>query len=166
MSTSLPPTAPPTTKPSRSRPFQALGRFWGSLSLSNLQILLIVLIIIGGRLVIDFGQRIVEGQQKLAQQHLLESDIAALQLKQQQLEADKVYYGSPAYIETWAHGEGKMVRDGEKIVIPLYKGQPRPRLPQAPAGPGPALPRWAVWWAMFIDEPPPANWTGAAPAAP
>jgi cell division protein FtsB len=166
MNSPIPPDLPQAQNAPRPAPIQLFRKFWGRLSLSNLQIILIILIVIGGRLVIDFSQRIFEGQQKLAQQHALESDIQAQQTEQQQLEAAKVYYSSPAYIETWAHGEGKMVRSGEKIVIPLYKGQPRPRAPQFPSGPAPALPRWVVWWAMFFDSPPPANWIGGAAAAP
>jgi len=130
-------------------------RWWQRLPLTNLQILLILLIIVGVRLIIDFSQRIVEGQQKISEQRVLEARIAALEKEQQQLEADKAYYSSPTYVEAWAHDDGKMVRDGEKLVVPVYQGKPQPSRPVTISQPVAPLPPWAIWWTLFIDEPPP-----------
>jgi cell division protein FtsB len=125
--------------------------------LSNLQIILMVLIVIGGRLAIDFSQRIIEGQQKIGEQQELEAEIAGLQAEQRALEADKAFYSSPDYIETWAHDEGKMVRDGERLIVPVYEdipevaeGTDNPTATSAP------IPTWQVWWTLFFDAPPPA----------
>jgi cell division protein FtsB len=132
----------------RKSPFQRLR-------LTNWQIILIALVVIGGRLVIDFSQRIVEGQQKIAEQRSLEAENETLLDEQQQLEADKAYYASQAYVEAWAHDEGKMVKDGEKLVIPLYTGPVAPVeevpvvQPQAPLTPP------EIWWTLFFDSPPP-----------
>src|SRR5689334_11560329 len=79
----------PTTAERRTIPLREL---WGRLSLSNMQIILVLLTVIGGRLVIDFGQRIVDGQNKVAQMERLEADIQAQQYQQQQLEENKAYY--------------------------------------------------------------------------
>jgi cell division protein FtsB len=124
--------------------------------LSNWQIILIALIVVGGRLVIDFSQRIVEGQQKLAEQRALEDEIDALLDEQKALEAAKAYYGSSAYVEAWAHDEGKMVREGEMLVIPLYD-RPEPVSPP-PASDQSAqanLSPWRVWWTLFFNGEPP-----------
>ena len=128
------------------------------LPLSNAQIILIALIIVGGRLIIDFGQRIVEGQQKIAQQRQLEAEIDALVQEQQNLLSAKAYYGSPAFIETWAHDEGKMVREGEVLVVPLYEEDESLEASATDSvvlrPPEPLLP-WQVWWTLFFDAPPP-----------
>ena len=144
----------PETGPAPARRLSVRG-LWGRLSLSNLQIILVLLVVLGGRLVIDFYNRIIEGQTKVAQQEKLEQDIQQLQSEQQQLEAQKTYFNSPAYIQAWAHSDGKMVLPGEKIVVPLYKGQPRPKQPVLPQAPAPPLPNWATWWALFFDDAPP-----------
>jgi cell division protein FtsB len=125
--------------------------------LSNLQIILIVLIAIGGRLAIDFSQRIVEGQKKINEQHALESEIAELEREQQRLEAEKAYYSSSGFVEAWAHDEGKMVRDGERIVVPQYEDIPEQAAQQAPptAEQQLAIPVWQVWWTLFFDTAPP-----------
>ena len=83
------PEGQPTPAPRHGFP---LREFWGRLSLSNLQIILVLLFVIGGQMVIDFGKRIVEGQQKVTQQEALEAAIQMLQSEQQQLEEDKAYY--------------------------------------------------------------------------
>jgi cell division protein FtsB len=130
------------------------------LPLSNAQIILIALIIVGGRLIIDFSQRIVEGQQKIAQQRQLEAEIEMLMEEQQNLLTAKAYYSSPAFIEAWAHNEGKMVRDGEILVIPLYGengGTETGPLDTATVSPPEPLLPWQVWWTLFFDVPPPST---------
>lgn len=164
---SEPPNSPPEGQPTpNARRVFSLRQFWGRLSLSNLQIILVLLFVIGGRLVIDFGQRIVEGQLKIKQQEDLEANIQTLQSQQQSLEEDKTYFNSPAYIQAWAHSDGKMVLPGEKIVVPLYKGQPRPKQALLPAAPPPPLAKWATWWTLFFDAPPPVTQAGNSPSNP
>lgn len=127
------------------------------LPLTNLQIILIALIVVGGRLAVDFSQRIIEGQEKLSEQRSLEAEIDSLEEEQKQLEAVKTYYNSPAFTEEWAHSEGKMVRPGEKLVIPIYD-DPNQAVPVAPiSDPVEPLPAWRVWWTLFFDTPPPGN---------
>ena len=145
----------PSSETPISSPRQRPVRWWQRLPLTNLQIMLILLIIVGIRLAFDVSQRIVEGQQKIAEQGVLEAHIAELERERAQLEADKAYYSSPTYIEAWAHDEGKMVRDGEKLVVPVYQGKPQPRRPITNIQPPQPLPAWAIWWTLFFDAPPP-----------
>mgnify|MGYP001057915003 CR=1 FL=1 len=126
--------------------------------LANWQVILIVLVVIGGRLAIDFSQRIIEGQQKVAQQRQLEAELEALVQERKQLEAAKAYYSSTAFVEAWAHDEGKMVRDGEVLVIPIYEqaAQSTPT-PAVPPSASPPIAPWRVWWTLFFDSPPPSS---------
>ena len=125
--------------------------------LTNVQIILIVLAVVGLRLIVDISQRIVEGRQMITEQRDLEAEIEALLEEQAALEALKFYYNSDAFVEAWAHGEGKMVREGETLVIPILLGEPAPTpiLPEAPTTA--ALPPWQVWWSLFFDSPPPTE---------
>ncbi len=125
--------------------------------LSNLQIILIALIVVGGRLVIDFSQRIIEGQQKVTEQQRLEAEISALLHEKRALEVAKAYYGSSAFIEAWAHDQGKMVREGEILVIPIYEGAAQVSdTITAPSSRDDAhLSPWQVWWTLFFGSPPP-----------
>lgn len=153
------PSSEPVTDDSPAQPSPARRpRF----RLTNWQIILILLVVVGGRLVIDFSQRIIEGQQKLAEQRALEAQIEALRNEHDALVASRVYYSSQAYIEAWAHDQGKMVRDGEMLVIPLYQREApdtAPVLPVAGTLPAASLsqPAWQVWWSLFFDEQPPST---------
>ncbi len=144
-----------TESPTSTQPLPPGGLF-RRIRLTNWQIILIALVVVGGRLVIDFSQRIVEGQQKAAEQRQLEAEIAALVREQKDLEAAKAYYASPAFVEAWAHNEGKMVREGEVLVVPLYE---RAELATASSPVGqpasPSVAPWAVWWTLFFDSAPP-----------
>lgn len=119
--------------------------------LSSAQIILIVVAIVSVRLALDFGQRIVEGKQKIAEQRQLEAEIQALLAEQATLEALKTYYSSDAFVEAWAHNQGKMVHDGEVLVIPILLGEPSPTpalLPESQV----SLSPWQVWWLLFFDS--------------
>jgi hypothetical protein len=102
----------------------------------------------------------VEGQTKINEQRDLEAEIDALEREQQRLEAEKAYYSSSAFVEAWAHSEGKMVRDGERIVVPLYQDYEEiqeQNTQQIPPGSEQelAIPAWQVWWTLFFDTAPP-----------
>jgi cell division protein FtsB len=141
------PDSPPLKNVSRPR----------RLLLSNLQIILLALLVVGGRLLIDFSQRILEGQRKVAERQALEAEIERLLAERQALEADKARYGSESYIETWAHDEGKMVRPGERLVVPIYQDAPQTAAdaPSTQNTPSETIPAWRVWWLLFFDGPPP-----------
>jgi len=71
------------------------------------------------------------------------------------------YAANDASVETWAHSEGKMVRENEILVIPVPAGvvEPTPTLPppvlvSAPP-PEPETPKWHLWWNLFFDGEPP-----------
>ena len=138
-------------------PHNILGTLHLRIPLSNLQIILIALVIISGRLIIDFSQRILEGQGKISEQHALEAEIAELTREQQELEATKAYHSSPAYVEAWAHDQGKMVRAGEILVIPVYDKHARANLSVTSSEPIRPLPTWQIWWSLFFDSPLPLN---------
>ena len=145
--------------PQRFPPPKASGSIGRALPrripLNNLQIILIALVVISGRLIIDFSKRILEGQDKITEQHALEAEIAELTRTQQELEANKAYYSSPGYVEAWAHAQGKMVQTGEVLVIPVYDKQARTGLAVTSSEPIRPLPAWQVWWSLFFDSPSP-----------
>jgi cell division protein FtsB len=128
--------------------------------ISSVQIMFAAILAIGLILAINFSTRIAAGQpiQQAYDRVLAEID----QLKQEQanLIAERDYARSDAFVEQWARDEGKMVRDGEVLVIPVPAGiseQPTPipenaiNLQTTPPEPEP----WTLWWSLFFDDPPP-----------
>ena len=121
---------------------------------TTIQVVLLVILAIGLPLAIDFRRRIEQGQSVTANQVELEAAIATLETRQEALKAERAYVASDTFIEAWAHDQGKMVREGERLVIPIPMGEPIVEQPAQP-GPAEALPNWHVWWSLFFDGSPP-----------
>jgi hypothetical protein len=129
--------------------------------LSNLQIVFVAILSIGLLLVINLSGRIARGQQMETERRRLEATLDVLQRQKLELLKDRDYAASDSSVEQWAHTQGKMVRDGEVLVIPIPAGNTEP----TPTAPAPVLasarvsqpqtPKWHLWWNLFFDGDPP-----------
>ncbi|MCL4254107.1 MAG: hypothetical protein KJ043_10040, partial [Anaerolineae bacterium] len=90
----------------------------------------------------------------------VENEIEFLRQEQATLIAEKAYAESPAYVQQWARADGKMIRPGEILVVPISVGLPPTPTPippifedvqTSPEGPQ----NWELWWALMFDSPPP-----------
>lgn len=147
------PAPPPNPTPPRRRDHQRI---------SSIQIVFAAILSIGLLLVINFSGRIARNQQMARERDRLQATLDALQEEQIALRQERDYTMSDAYIEDWAHTEGKRVREGEILVIPIPDasiGTPVPTVP--PAQPISTSPReterseWELWWDLFFDGDPP-----------
>lgn len=153
--TDQPPSAPPHTA---GRPVRRRGRQ----TLSSLQIVFALILSIGLLLVINFSGRIARGQQMEAERRRLQATIDVLEFHREELLRERNYASNDVSIEDWAHREGKMVREGEILIIPIPGGlvEPTPTpTPQAlivaPPTPKPEQASWNLWWNLFFDGPAP-----------
>ncbi|MCL4237320.1 MAG: hypothetical protein KJ047_03635 [Anaerolineae bacterium] len=151
MSDPIPPDLDPPLPRRRERPQQ----------ITSLQIVFALILSIGLLLVINFSGRIARGQQMEAERQRMQATIAVLERQKLDLLRTRDYAANDASIEYWAHTEGKMVRDGEVLVIPVpgYSEAPTPAPPPSiylptPA-PEPRTPNWRLWWSLFFDDAPP-----------
>ncbi len=142
---------PPAARPSRHRQQQ----------ITSLQIVFALILSIGLLLVINFSGRIARGQQMEIERKRLQATLDVLQIQNSELEKELSYAASDASVEHWAHTEGKMVREGEVLVIPIPAGitEPTP-VPPAPVLiatpiPEPQPENWRLWWNLFFDGEPP-----------
>lgn len=129
--------------------------------ISGVQVMFAAILSIGLILAINFSSRISAGQPLQEAYNLVNKEIGDLQEKQATLTAQRNYVMSDAYVESWAHDDGKMVRDGEILVIPVPSGA------EVNTTPTPAVnvnavqttpdqaPTWNLWWELFFDSPPP-----------
>lgn len=137
----------------RRRPRQQIG---------SLQIAFAALLSIGLLLVINFSGRIARGQQIETERRKLQATIDVLQQERLALLRERDYAADDAYVEQWAHTDGKMVREGEVLVIPVpAAGQSTPtpvptRIPlETRADDEPDAENWRLWWNLFFDGDPP-----------
>jgi hypothetical protein len=87
------------------------------------------------------------------------------QLRQEQADLirERDYVRSDAYVAQWARSEGRMVRPGELLYIPVPSGQAvvadpvdEPVVAEIPPTPAPFQPDTVqLWWNLFFDGQPP-----------
>ncbi len=129
--------------------------------ISGVQVMFAAILSIGLILAINFSGRIRDGQPLQEAYNLVRKEIAQLQEDQATLTAQRNYVMSDAYVESWAHDDGKMVRNGEVLVIPVPSGAevnvtPTPAVPINEVQTSPEqAPTWNLWWQLFFDSPPP-----------
>lgn len=134
--------------------------------LSGVQITLAMVIAFGLILAINFSGRIAAGQPLIDMYENVKSEVEQLEEEQATLIAIRDYSESDTYVEQWARSEGKLVRDGEILVVPVpASGQrvieatpvPIPTVPVQTTLPQPE--NWMLWWSLFFDSQPPTRST-------
>ncbi|MFN8531021.1 MAG: hypothetical protein U0670_20655 [Anaerolineae bacterium] len=130
-------------------------------TISSVQVMFAMILGIGLLLAINFSTRITESQPLNDAYNRILAEIQSLQDEQAALIAQRDYVRSDLYVERWARDNGKMVRNGEILVIPVPSNsslQPTPApglsadVQTAPPTPEP----WQLWWTLFFDGAPPS----------
>ncbi len=128
--------------------------------LSGVQIMFAAILGIGLFLAIGLSQRIAAGQPLQDAYDSVEAEIEVLRQEQAELLATRDFVQSDAFVERWARDEGKMLRPGEVLIIPVPASAgveptpiPEPEIPVETTPPEPEP--WMLWWALFFDSPPP-----------
>ncbi len=141
---------PPTQSPRRRR-----GR------VTSVQITFAAFLAIGLLLTLSFSSRITAGQPLESFRDEVMAEIEALREEQARLIAEREYALSDAFVEAWARSEGKMVREGEILIIPVpvqsqLTNEPIEQVPLVNIVTEPPSPEpWTLWWSLFFDSPPP-----------
>lgn len=126
---------------------------------SGVQVMFAAILSIGLILAINFSSRIADGQPLQEAYNHVSAEINSLQTEQARLTAQRDYVLSDAYVEQWAHADGKMVRPGEVLVVPVPSGveiapTATPSVEEVRPVPQEIQP-WSLWWQIFFDSPPP-----------
>lgn len=140
----------PRNRPERKRTGQ----------LSGLQVMFAAILAIGLILGLNFTSLVSAGQPLQQLYSKVTTEIDQLERERAELIRERDYVESDAYVEQWARDEGKMVRPGDTLIIPVpdetaTEATPEPR-PSVPLETGAGQPQtWELWWALFFDSPPP-----------
>jgi cell division protein FtsB len=125
-------------EPRRNLPFQRLAIGVGVVAL---------LLVLG-----DLNQRMEQARRMERDARTLASQVADLEAEAIVLETQIAGVTSEAVIESWAHSEGKLVRDGETLIIPIAPpGAPTPAPPTPTPYPDPPN-AWLVWRELLFGE--------------
>ncbi|MFW5709219.1 MAG: FtsB family cell division protein [Chloroflexota bacterium] len=130
--------------------------------LSGLQIMFAAILAIGLILAINFSARIASSRLQRTVFDRVQSEVSTLDSERATLVAELDFVQSDAFVEQWARGDGKMIRPGEILVVPLSPGNIAVPTPTPPlivdvetAPPEPDT--WTLWWSLFFDSAPPGN---------
>ncbi len=124
--------------PRRTLPFQRFAIVVG---------VIVALFILG-----DLNRRMEEARQMEQDARALASQVAGLEAQSVLLQTQVAGVTSEAAIEAWAHSEGKLVRDGEKLIVPMPPpGAPTPAAPTATPYPQPPS-SWLVWRELLFGD--------------
>jgi len=125
--------------------------------LSGTQIMFAAILAIGLVLAVNFSSRIDDDQALRDVQQQITQEIDLLRREQSELIAELEFAQSDAFVEAWARSEGKMIREGEVLVVPVPSGIAIDLTPQnadvttVQIG-EPDPPSWSLWWSLFFDE--------------
>lgn len=129
--------------------------------LSGIQIMFAAILAIGLILGLNFTNLVTTSQPLQRKYADLQTEIESLEIEQSDLIDERNLVRSDAYVETWARDEGKMVRPGEVLVIPVpsamqAEATPEPRQPEPQVVFEPTESKqWKLWWELFFDSQPP-----------
>jgi hypothetical protein len=116
------------------------------------------LIVIGlgilSMLVMDFNNRMADLRRLTKKSQEVAGDATQLHETEMALETQISFATSEAAVEQWAYQEGRQVREGEVILVPV--GEPGSIPENTPVPNQITLPRsnWETWLSLFIDSPP------------
>jgi cell division protein FtsB len=128
--------------------------------LSGLQVMFAAILAIGLILGLNFTSLVTSGQPLQELYNKVSGEIQTLKKEQADLITERDYARSDPYVEIWARNEGKMVRPGEVLVVPVPSGKnveptPVPQQDVAVETKPPQPDNWQVWWNLFFDTAPP-----------
>lgn len=138
---------------------------------NSIQIMFALILAVGLMLTIQFSTRITQDRNLQQMLDTVQQEIDLLEAEQNTLQDQLAFVEGDAYVEAWARGEGRMVLDGEILVLPIPSqlSNPAPveaaetasNLPESTSSlvietTLPEAENWQLWWALFFDSPPPS----------
>ncbi|HLF90597.1 MAG TPA: hypothetical protein VI451_16745 [Anaerolineales bacterium] len=118
------------------------------------QILVGALIVIIILLMAEFNNRMSELDRLSEQRDRAAVQITSLMKTQAVLQTQITHATSVAAVEEWAYEDGRLVRPGDKPVVPLPEGgevSPTP-ISISPGNKPVLIKNWEVWYALFFDR--------------
>lgn len=131
-------------------------------TLSSTQIIFAVVVMIGLMVAINFSSRIVADQNLADIRQKVVDEIDLLKREQAELIHNLSFVSSDEYVAAWARSEGKMILEGEVLIVPVPSNQYLVKEDEVSfvtndieINDDRKTEPWRLWWALFFDQPPP-----------
>lgn len=102
-------------------------------------------------LLMDLNSRLNDLSRLSNQLGAMETEVGGLRMTQDELKARIAFATSEAAVNLYARNSG-MVRDGEKLIVPLPVGTPLPDQVLLPTPTPMVVDNLDIWWALFFGE--------------
>lgn len=113
---------------------------------------LIVIAIILFLLVMDLNSRLTELSRMTSQRDQAATVVAQLEGTLGVLKTQVEFARSEGAVEEWAYSEGKMVRPGENLIIPLSPPGTTPQPVLLPTQMVEPVQNWEIWMALILGK--------------
>ncbi|GAB1422149.1 hypothetical protein MASR2M15_23620 [Anaerolineales bacterium] len=111
---------------------------------------------------INFSSRIVADQNLADIRQKVVDEIDLLKREQAELIHNLSFVSSDEYVAAWARSEGKMILEGEVLIVPVPSNQYLVKEDEVSfvtndieINDDRKTEPWRLWWALFFDQPPP-----------
>jgi hypothetical protein len=119
----------------------------------NLSRVWILLAAVAGILILgDLNRRMSDAQRLERDAITLGTEVASLEADQSRLQTQVAGATSEPQVEAWARTQARLIRDGERLVIPLPASGDLNPAPPTPTPIGPLPSRWDIWWALLFGS--------------
>jgi hypothetical protein len=105
-------------------------------------------------LVMDFNSRMADLRRLSGKSQEVAGEATQLYNTQLALETQIAYATSQSAVEEWAYQEGRQVREGEVIIVPIGQSGENPIPTPTPTEITLPSSNWETWLSLFLDSPP------------
>ena len=102
---------------------------------------LLVALIVGTLIVGDLTRRMTDAQRMEREAHSLAAQVSELDALNEELEQNIAGAGDDASVEAWARSQAKMIKEGERLIVPQAVEEPSFVAVQPPRACGRGRPR-------------------------
>jgi cell division protein FtsB len=103
-------------------------------------------------LLANFNSRLAELQRLTAERDNAAAEATKVMQTAVFLETQIAYATSDTAVEAWAYEDGKYVRPGDVLVVPLEDGGFVPTPTPIALGTPEPVQNWEVWWSLFFPD--------------
>ncbi len=128
------------------------------LPLPPMDIVTVVVCTIAILFVLAFGGKALESYRLRRHNERLRRELAALEQETAELQARLTYVQSAEYVEQVAREQYKLIRPGEKLIIPIFRRgpvvvtTPTPLLPTSRTATEQPASYWPAWWELLTGQ--------------
>jgi hypothetical protein len=105
-------------------------------------------------LVMDFNTRMNDLRRLSGKSQEVAGEATQLRHTEMALETQIAFATSQAAVEQWAYQEGRQVREGEVIIVPIGQSGDVPESTPTPTQIAMPGSNWETWLSLFVDSPP------------